>query len=197
MDIDRLCKKFISENDLSQAQIYFNQLYNIQFDSEDDFVETIQKQIRFLKPKIDINYNLIQQAEGFSKNGQEEQALDVIRSMIKNNQLSELHHETYGWIIYRYIKSVEENATSIEIRTQLRDYMNLKNERPSMLHSMILNFALNYSKHSDFNFYNFFILWNPVNLRYEDLHNGYKDGKDIPSLISRICRVFCEHKCRS
>lgn len=185
-----LCKKFISENKLSQAEIYFNQLYNIQFDFEDDFVETIQKQIRFLKPKIDTNYNLIQQAEGFSKYGQEEQALGVIRSMIENNQLSKLHHETYGWIIYRYIKSVEENATSIEIRTQLRDYINLKNERPSLLHSMILNFALNYSKHSDFNFYNFFVLWNPVNLRYEDLHNGYKDGKDIPSLISRICRVF-------
>ena len=69
--------------------------------------------------------------------------------------------------------------------------MILKNERPSMLHSMILIFALNYSKtHNDFNFYNFFLLWNPDNLRHEDLHNGYKDGKDIPSLISRICREF-------
>ena len=56
---------------------------------------------------------------------------------------------------------------------------------------MILNFALNYSKtHSDFKFYNFFLLWNPDNLRNEDLHDGYKDGKDIPSLISRICREF-------
>lgn len=69
--------------------------------------------------------------------------------------------------------------------------MNLKNERPSMLHSMILNFALNYSKtHSDFKFYNFFLLWNPDNLRHEDLHDGHKDGKSIPSLISRICREF-------
>ena len=70
--------------------------------------------------------------------------------------------------------------------------MNLKNERPSMLHSMILNFALNYSKtHSDFKFYNFFLLWNPKNLRYEDLHDGRnQNGENIPSLISRICREF-------
>jgi tetratricopeptide (TPR) repeat protein len=109
--------------------------------------------------------------------------------MIENNQLSELNHETYGWIIYRYIKAEENNLTSIQVRTFLRDYMNLKNERPSMLHSMILNFALNYSKtHSDFNFYNFFVLWNPENLRSEDLQDGYKDGHNIPSLISRICR---------
>ena len=184
-----LCKKNISEQNLNQAQTHFNQLSNIQFDFEDDFVETIQKQIRFLKPKIDIHYNQIQQADELSKNGQEKQALDIIRSMISNNQLSELNHETYGWIIYRYIKAQENNLTSVEVRTFLRDYMMLKNERPSMLHSMILNFALNYSKtHSDFNFYKFFVLWNPENLRYEDLHNGYKDSKEIPSLISRICK---------
>ena len=184
-----LCKKNISEQNLNQAQTHFNQLSNIQFDFEDDFVETIQKQIRFLKPKIDIHYNQIQQADELSKNGQEKQALDIIRSMISNNQLSELNHETYGWIIYRYIKAQENNLTSVEVRTFLRDYMMLKNERPSMLHSMILNFALNYSKtHSDFNFYKFFVLWNPENLRYENLHNGYKDSKEIPSLISRICK---------
>lgn len=184
-----LCKKFVSEQNLNQAQTHFNQLSSIQFDFEDDFVETIQKQIRFLKPKIDIHYNQIQQADELSKNGREEQALNIIRSMIANKQLSELNHETYGWILYRYIKAQESNLTSVEVRTFLRDYMNLKNERPSMLHSMILNFALNYSKtHSDFNFYNFFVLWNPKNLRYEDLHNGYKDSNEIPSLISRICK---------
>lgn len=191
-----LCKKFVSEQNLNQAQMHFNQLSSIQFDFEDDFVETIQKQIRFLKPKIDIHYNQIQQADELSKNGREEQALNIIRSMIANKQLSELNHETYGWIIYRYIKSQENNLTSVEIRTFLRDYMILKNERPSMLHSMILNFALNYSKtHSDFNFYNFFVLWNPENLRYEDLHNGYKEGKDIPSLIYRICKELANSNC--
>jgi hypothetical protein len=33
-------------------------------------------------------------------------------------------------------------------------------------------------------------LWNSANLRYDDLHEGYKDGKSISSLISRICREF-------
>lgn len=186
-----LCKQNISDQNLDQAQVYYNQLQDIQFDYKDDFVETIIKQINFLKPKIDIHYVKIQQADNLSKNGQEKQALDIIRSMIACNELTVLNHETYGWIIYRYIKAEESNLSSVEVRTFLRDYMNLRNERPSMLHSMILNFALNYSKtHSEFKFYNFFLLWNPKNLRYEDLHNGYKDGKDIPSLISRICREF-------
>lgn len=186
-----LCKKFISEQNLSNAQTYFNQLSSIQFEYEDEFVETIKKQIYFLKPKIDTNYSEIQKAEELSKNGNNKEALAIFKNLISQNKLTELHHESYGWIIYRYIKTEENNLSSVEVRTFLRDYMNLKNERPSMLHSMILNFALNYSKtHSDFKFYSFFLLWNPDNLRHEDLHNGYKDGKDIPSLISRICREF-------
>ena len=186
-----LCKKFISEQNLSKAQTYFNQLSSIQFEYEDEFVETIKKQIHFLKPKIDTNYSEIQKAEEQSKNGNNKDALGIFKNLISQNRLTELHHENYGWIIYRYIKAEESNLSSVEVRTFLRDYMNLKNERPSMLHSMILNFALNYSKtHNDFKFYNFFLMWNPDNLRHEDLHNGYKDGKDIPSLISRVCREF-------
>ncbi|HET8962830.1 MAG TPA: hypothetical protein VFM99_02980, partial [Chitinophagales bacterium] len=186
-----LCKKFVLEENLNQAQIYFNQLSGIYFDYEDEFVETIKKQILLLKPKIDKNYSEIQKAEELSKNGNNKDALAIFKNLISQNRLTELHHESYGWIIYRYIKGEESNLSSVDVRTFLRDYMNLKNERPSMLHSMILNFALNYSKtHSDFKFYNFFLLWNPDNLRYEDLHDGYKDGKSIPSLISRICREF-------
>lgn len=186
-----LCKKFVSEQNLNQAQIYFSQVSGIQFDYEDEFVETIKKQIHFLKPKIDINYSEVQKAEELSKTGKNQEALAIFKNLISQNRLTELHHESYGWIIYRYIKAEESNLSSVEVRRFLRDYMNLKNDRPSMLHSMILNFALNYSKtHSDFKFYNFFLLWNPDNLRYEDLHDGYKDGKSIPSLISRICREF-------
>lgn len=184
-----LCKHYITEKNLNQAGIYFKELNTIDFQGEED--DIIKNQRNFLRPKIDTNYSEIQKAEELSKNGNNKEALAIFKNLISHNKLTELHHENYGWIIYRYIKAEESNLSSVEVRTFFRDYMNLKNERPSMLHSMILNFALNYSKtHSDFKFYNFFLLWNPHNLRYEDLHDGYKDGKDIPSLISRICREF-------
>jgi hypothetical protein len=184
-----LCKHYIADRNLNQAGICFKELYTIDFQGyEDDIIEN-QKNI--LRPKIDVNYSEIQKAEELSKNGNNKEALAIFKNLISQNKLTELHHENYGWIIYRYIKAEESNLSSVEVRTFFRDYMNLKNERPSMLHSMILNFALNYLKtHSDFKFYNFFLLWNPVNLRQEDLHDGYKDGKSIPSLVSRVCREF-------
>jgi hypothetical protein len=183
-----LSKYYIAERNINQAGVYFNQLLSIDFQELDQIIEN---QKNFLRPKIDTNYSDVQKAEVHSKNGNNKEALAIFKNLISQNRLTDLHHESYGWIIYRYIKAEESNLSSVDVRTFLRDYMNLKNERPSMLHSMVLNFALNYSKtHNDFNFYNFFLLWNPEKLRHEDLHNGYKEGKDIPSLISRICREF-------
>lgn len=184
-----LCKYYIADKNLNQASVCFKELNTIDFQGYED--DIIENQKNFLRPKIDINYSEVQKAEDYSKSGKNQEALSIFNNLISQSKLTELHHESYGWVIYRYIKAEENNLSSIEVRTFLRDYMNLKNERPSMLHSIILNFALNYSKtHSDFKFYSFFLLWNPDNLRHEDLHDGYKDGKDIPSLISRICREF-------
>ena len=183
-----LSKYYIANKNINQAGVYFNQLLSIYFQEIDEIIEN---QKNFLRPKIDTNYSDIQKAEELSKSGKNIEALSIFKNLISQNRFTELHHESYGWIIYRYIKAEESNLSSVDVKTYLRDYLNLKNERPSMLHSMILNFALNYSKsHNDFKFYIFFLLWNPDNLRYEDLHDGYKDGKDIPSLISRICREY-------
>lgn len=185
-----LCKLYISERNLNQAEVCYNELTSIDFQGYYD--DIIENQKNFLRPKIDINYSEVQKAKELSKNGSNREALAIFRNLIAQNRLIELHHESYGWIIYRLIKTEEDNLSSVEVRTFLRDYMNLKNERPSMLHSMILNFALNYSKtHRDFKFYNFFLLWNPENLRYDDLQDGKnQNGDKIPSLISRICREF-------
>ena len=185
-----LSKYYIANKNINQAGVYFNQLLSIDFQEVDDIIEN---QKNFLRPKIDINYSEVQKAEEFSKGGNHQDALNIFKKLIVENRLTELHHEAYGWIIYRYIKDKENELNSIQVRTFLKDYMNLKNERPSMLHSMILNFALHYSKeHKDFKLYNFYLLWNPQFLRYEDKNENHKDGKTFPSLISRILREFID-----
>jgi len=183
-----LSKYYIANKNINQAKNYFNQLISIDFKEVDDIIEN---QKNFLRPKIDTNYSEVQKAEEFSKGGNHQDALNIFKKLIVENRLTELHHEAYGWIIYRYIKDKDNELTSIQVRTFLKDYINLHNERPSMLHSMILNFALHYSKdHPDFNLYNFFKLWNPSNLKIEDKEKQHFNDKEIPSLISRIFREF-------
>lgn len=116
-------------------------------------------------------------------------AYDQVKQYIENpNDINSTLHEYLGWIIYRYIKAKLSDLTSLEVRMLLRDYIRLGNEKPSMLHSLMLNFALGFSKeHPDFSLYRFFILWDPVHLREEDLRKGYYNDRETPSLISRIC----------
>ncbi len=104
-------------------------------------------------------------------------------------------HEDYGWIIYRYLKECLESLDSVRVRELLRDYICLKNIRPSLLHSMILNFAISFAKdHRDFNFYNFFELWGIDNLREEDFIESRYNGNKVPSLVSRVCRAIVDSR---
>jgi hypothetical protein len=185
-----LSKYYIYNSKINQAEVYFNQLLSINFREVDEIIEN---QKNFLRPKFDANYSEVKKAEEFSKGGNHQDALSILKKIIAENRLTELHHEAYGWIIYRYIKDKGNELNSIQVRTFLKDYMNLKNERPSMLHSQILNFAVGYSKeHKDFKLYNFYLLWNPQFLSYEDKNENHKDGKTFPSLISRIFREFID-----
>jgi len=187
-----LCKYYVSTQNVTQATNYFNQLHSFFSEYRDDYIE---KQISYLRPRIDVNYSEIQRAEDLSKNKNHLEAISIFKKQISENRLSEKHHESYGWVIYRYIKDEENNLSSIQIKTFLKDYMSLKNGRPSLLHSMILTFALHYSKgHSDFNLYNFFKLWGPVNLRDDDKSKQFYNDNEIPSLISRIFRAFIENR---
>ena len=186
-----LCKYYIPVNNLNQALIHFNQLNAIQFDYPDDIIE---KQKTYLKPRIDTNYQEINNAEELSKNNRHQEALNIFKQLISENRLKDLHHEAYGWVIYGHIKYNLKELSSIQVKTFLRDYMNLKNERPSMLHSMILNIAVHYSKeHSNFNLYKFFELWNPENLRLDDKSKQWYKKNEIPSLISKVFRAFIDN----
>ena len=127
-----------------------------------------------LYKRLQPNADAISKASELSKNDPSNAYVQVKNYIDSANDVDSALHEELGWIIYRYIKAKISNLTSLEIRTLLKDYMYLRNERPSMLHSQILNFALSFSKeHSDFSFYRFFMLWEPENLRYEDLNKGY------------------------
>ena len=185
-----LCKYYIAANNLSQANVYYQKLLNIKFRYGDNIIEN-QKTI--LRPKLDAIYPKIKNAEELSKNGNHQEAVNIIKSLISQNIFTELHHETYGWIIYRYLKKGENDLTLMQVKSLLSDYINLSNERPSLLHSMILNFALYYSKDNlDFNLYNFFKLWRPETLRKEDQEQQSYEDKEYPSLISRVLRVFVD-----
>ncbi|MBR5352489.1 MAG: hypothetical protein IK126_02160 [Bacteroidales bacterium] len=187
-----LAKNKKDEGDIEEANNIIARLDELDIDpEEDDFSETIVRSINRIRVSIDPHFETIQQAKELSKNGSNDHALQLLTELYNSGKLSENFHEDLGWAIYRYLKEHLSELNSIQVRTLLRDYMALKNERPSMLHSQFLNFALNYSKiDSNFKFVNFLQMWRADNIRMEDFEDSSdSDGKRIPSLMSRIARV--------
>ena len=161
---------------------------------EDEFMETLVKKIDEFSLSTNPYYAKIKEAEELSKAGDVDRALEIIQPLAATGVLPVQSHESYGWILYRYLKARCQTMTSVQVRTMLRDYMALKNARPSLLHSQILSFAVNYSREDEnFRLPAFFRLWGPENLRNDDYSE--LQGKDgwIPSLLSRLSRVVVHY----
>ncbi len=185
-----ITKYYSHVGNIEAGQVYLQQLLAIELLQPDKIIEN---QKAYLLPKINIHYALVQKAEELSKAAKHEEAMGIFQHLIAHNALSQLHHEAYGWVIYRYIKDKETELTSIAIRTLLKDYIDLQNPKPSLLHSLVLNFAYYYSKKNEnFQLYRFLKLWNPAYLRNEDMRGSYFNDKEIPSLIARILRTFVD-----
>jgi len=186
-----LCKQDIAQNDTANAQARLAQmetlLSNIYDDVAERAYESLVKQITPFSAALSSLSEL-------SKSDATEAYNKAVAQFGKSAEnLSTNLHEDFAWIIYRFLKSNLSQLSSIQVRTLLRDYMSLNNPRPSTVHSMILNFALNFAKENkDFIFFNFLKLWGIQNLRFEDFHDGNAGGRTIPSLVSRIMRVFAE-----
>lgn len=188
-----MCQQSLSRNAINEAQKYLKEMSSL-LPSMVDKDGTGKRAYASLYKQIQPNADIILKARELSKTNSSEGFNSVKNFIISSNDIDSSLHEDLGWIIYFYIKN-NVNLSSLEVRRLLKNYIDLKNERPSILHSQILNFALNFSKeHSDFNFYNFFILWEPKNLRHEDLNDIYQNDNKIPSLITRVCRQIVNSK---
>ena len=177
-------------SDLNKAKSFFNQLQSINFLDKD---KILTKQIEFLKPKLNINYSEILQADNYSKNGHHELAISSFRQLKEQGKLANDNHDSYGWAIYRHLKDNQDTLNINDVKKLLFEYLQLNNPRPELLHSMILQFAMSYSnKYSNLDIYKFFKMWNPKYLRSEDKKKQYKDNKSYPSLVEKLIRLFVE-----
>lgn len=191
-----ICKREQHNGNIEEARKISDLLSRIYIDTKyDGFTETLVRKIQALKLSVNPFYARIQEAKELSQNGNNDKSWEIFTQLSADGNLPEEAHESYGWTIYRYLRDHITQLDSAQARTQLKNYINLHNERPSMLHSQILNFALNYSRQdSNFRLVSFLRLWDPSNLRPDDFNDSRgSEGKTIPSLMSRIARAIIDY----
>lgn len=190
---DMVIHHFLPANNLEQARFCMNQMERLIPDMMDEDgvgEKAYQNLLKLMLP----NANDVKSASELSKSEPNEAYYKLTNLFGKDASLLDPKlHEDFGWVVYRYMKLNRAQLDSIQTRSLLWDYMQLKNVRPSLLHSTILNFALSFSKdHQDFNFYKFFMLWGAENLRKEDYQEGWVDGHEITPLTYRICKTILD-----
>lgn len=191
-----ICKREQQEGNMDEALLLFDKLSQLKIDTTNgEFPKTLIKKIQHLNLTLNPFFEQIQEAKELSKNGDNERAWKILSKLAADGHLPEDAHESYGWTIYYYLKDHISSLESEEVRKRLRDYINLKNERPSNLHHAILNFALKYSEQDgNFKLLSFLCLWGPNNLKDCDFYDSQgNDGKSYPPLMFRIARAVINY----
>lgn len=131
---------------------------------------------------------IIRVAKENSKNGNHVEALRLFREVIKIFPFDKDVHEHFAWELHKEGKIIfeTEKINVLEARKLLAEYIVLKNERPSRLHSLFLKFANKIMDIQEFNFISFIKLWDLNNLTKEDFEPFVKDGNTYSCIAEKI-----------
>lgn len=138
--------------------------------------------------------NEIQRARDLSREKKFRQAVDIYTKLFQAGSLGPGAHMNYGWDLHRVIKDVLSRSGAEDIlpgaireaRQYLSIYMKLEVDRPSLLHTVMLQHALKLGSANHLKVMVFVQMWGLENLRLEDF-DRYKapDDKLYPSVAEK------------
>lgn len=180
-----LTKRSVSQNDYTTAKTYVEHLEALQIN---EFDEILVKSVEHAKVLASPEKRIILQAKEKSKQGNHQEALTLFRQAIQQFPNDIDLNTQFAWELQKEGKIIfdTEKVEVQKARQLLADYIKLKNERPSQLHSLFLRFADKITDREGFNLISFLKLWNLNNLREEDFEPFTKEGKTYPSIAEKI-----------
>ncbi|MBI3719069.1 MAG: hypothetical protein HY252_10810 [Sphingobacteriales bacterium] len=180
-----LTKRSVSQNDYTTAKTYVEHLEALQIN---EFDEILVKSVEHAKVLASPEKRIILQAKEKSKQGNHQEALTLFRQAIQQFPNDIDLNTQFAWELQKEGKLIfdTEKVEVQKARQLLADYIKLKNERPSQLHSLFLRFADKITDREEFNLISFLKLWDLNNLREEDFETFTKEGKTYPSIAEKI-----------
>ena len=181
-----LIKRDVKDGQLENLPHYRSQLESIAIDPADD---VLSKGVRHALSLCNPFGQQISEAKGFSRSGQHAQAAAIYRKVWMNGSANQEIQTSFGWELYRYTKALiaGENFSVGEVKRNLSDYLKLEIEKPSLLHSCILQLAVKLAGQDKLKMLAFSRHWNLQYLREED-YERYRaeDGRELPSLAEKV-----------
>lgn len=181
-----LIKEASGRNDSNALNKFIMELNGLDIDRHD---EILAKSISHAKGLRNPQTKIITDAKALSKAGRHHDAVSLYRTAIKNFPNDLEIHESLGWELYKTGKEIfsAEKIDVLKAKQLLNEYIKLKNERPSLLHSLFLRYADKLIGSEGFNLVAFLRFWNLDNLTrddYESYQSG--NGKTYPSVAEKV-----------
>lgn len=181
-----IIKRDVANGNTESLAHYRRQLQGIDTDPSD---EVLAKGIRNALSLCNPGGRELSQAKALSKEGRHAEAAAAYRKALAACPGDREAQTGFGWELYRHTKELMA-ADSINlgaVKRNLNDYLKLDVEKPSLLHSCILQLAARLAGQDKFSMLVFSRLWNLSNLRPEDYERfRAEDGKEYPSLAEKV-----------
>lgn len=181
-----IIKRGAANGETENLTHYRKQLESIKVDPSDD---VLSKSIRNALSLCNLNYREIIQATSLSKDGRHAEAIATYRKALASSPADRESHTGFGWELYKHSKELmaAEHINLGTVKRNLNDYLKLDIEKPSLLHSCILQLAAKLAGQDTFSMLIFSRLWDLKYLRPEDFERFHtKDGKEYPSLAEKV-----------
>lgn len=179
-------KQYIAQGQQDKARECLDEMINL-LEGMDDNEGYAEKAINYLHRQLTPHWSLVYNMSELSKAGDVEEAYEKLTEVHGSTPFDTMLHEDFGWVIFRYLNKKYEEIGSVNSRRALLTYIELKNDRPSLLHSQMLNVATKVSeKYEDFKFLPFFKMWGVSHFSDDDYFSSNLEGKEISPLVNRI-----------
>lgn len=181
-----LIKREVKNGNTENLLHYRRQLESIKFDPSDD---VLTKGIRNALSLCNPFGQQISEAKALSKNGRHAEATAIYRKVWANGAADQETQTSFGWELYRHAKELMagENLNLGAVKRNLSDYLKLDLDKPSLLHSCVLQLAAKLAGQDKLSMLAFSRQWNFKYLRPEDFERyRAEDGKEYPSLAEKV-----------
>jgi len=183
-----LVKRDSGSGNSQQLELYRSQLETIDISADD---EIFTKQRGYALSLCQPDGRLRVDAKALSMRGEHAQAAALYRKAVAAEPADSSLQTSLAWELYRHGKLLldQESANIGLVKRNLSEYLKLSVEKPSSLHSCLLQQAAHLAGQGNLNMLAFSRLWNLEYLRSEDFERFHaKDGKIYPALAEKVIR---------
>jgi hypothetical protein len=165
---------------------YRKQLESIEADPSDD---VLAKGVRNALSLCNPGGQQISQAKALSKDGRHAEAAAIYRKTLACGSADRETQTSFGWELYFHSRDLmaADIVNLGAVKRNLHDYLKQDVEKPSLLHTCVLQLAVKLAGQDKLGMLAFSRLWNLEYLRPEDFERyRAEDGKEYPSVAERV-----------